>query len=585
MADYQININAKDNTKGAMNSISAGLGGLSAKAGKFKAALGVAGGALAAFGAASKVQDTIDDFDALAKRARAAGSAAGGEAFKNFQILGQAMNEAGIDAGMFDRAMLQTTSRLQKGLEGGKGFAEIVDKLGSSVVDSNGNLKDGATVMQEMINALNAGTISTDEFAKVVGGRAGPMIQAQFASLQDGAGGLAATLADVAENSNIVDLDAAQNAEKFNDTVGRMGEKMSQLLTNAITPLLPHLTRLADQILANMPAIIEKVSAGFERMQPIFSLLGTVINEIIWPGMQRLFQVLGFVADNIAPLVEAAIPGLQAGFEILGTVVERIVGFFVGAAQALGDVYDKAVALKDGVVGVFESAGDGITSATDKTIGAVKGAWDWLSNDLVENSVIPDMFTMILAEFNKSTVDLTSATSNTTSAISQDFGKLSETIEKDFVGSLKGALDDGKLSLNDFEGFFSNTLTNMLNSALDSGGGFGGIFSSIGSAIGGGSGGGIFSSIGSAFGGFFADGGQLGAGKWGIAGEAGPEVISGPARITPMDEMTTSGGAPVTINIQAIDTQTGTEFLLNNRKQIEGIIQTAYNKQGKRGIY
>jgi hypothetical protein len=43
-----------------------------------------------------------------------------------------------------------------------------------------------------------------------------------------------------------------------------------------------------------------------------------------------------------------------------------------------------------------------------------------------------------------------------------------------------------------------------------------------------------FTAGGMSFGGFYADGGHLGSGKWGIAGEAGPEVIHGPANITPM---------------------------------------------------
>ena len=94
----------------------------------------------------------------------------------------------------------------------------------------------------------------------------------------------------------------------------------------------------------------------------------------------------------------------------------------------------------------------------------------------------------------------------------------------------------------------------------------------------------MFSGIGNFFGGFFADGGTLGAGKFGIAGESGPELISGPAQITPMNEI--AGPSPaVNITIQAIDTQTGTEFLLKNKKQIEGIIQNAYNRRGKQGIY
>ena len=94
---------------------------------------------------------------------------------------------------------------------------------------------------------------------------------------------------------------------------------------------------------------------------------------------------------------------------------------------------------------------------------------------------------------------------------------------------------------------------------INQGGGFGSIFSGISGAIGSvvdtvsniGSSlwdtvSNIGSSIGDLFGGFFADGGILGAGKWGIAGEAGPELIRGPASVTPM-------GGNVTYNINAVD--------------------------------
>ena len=63
-------------------------------------------------------------------------------------------------------------------------------------------------------------------------------------------------------------------------------------------------------------------------------------------------------------------------------------------------------------------------------------------------------------------------------------------------------------------------------------------FSGLGSLLSGGA------SFFSSFGGFFADGGNLGAGQWGIAGEAGPEIIHGPATITPM----TGGSSPVNVS-------------------------------------
>jgi hypothetical protein len=69
---------------------------------------------------------------------------------------------------------------------------------------------------------------------------------------------------------------------------------------------------------------------------------------------------------------------------------------------------------------------------------------------------------------------------------------------------------------------------------------FGGVGDTISSA---------WSGITDFFGGFFANGGTLGAGKWGIAGERGPELISGPATVTPMT------GGSVTYNINAVDAQ------------------------------
>lgn len=632
MADYNININAKDNTTGTINRISGGLGGLTAGAGKFKAALGVAGAAFAAFGAVNVVQGKIDEFDSLAKAARAAGAAASNEAFQGFQIMKQAMNEAGIDAGTFDRAMLNTTQRLQKGAEGAKGFSEVVDALGPSIKTANGELKEGPELLKAMINGLNEGKISTDEFAKVVGGRAGPLIQQQFASLNTSAEALETTLADVAANSNIVSLDAAENAEVFNDNIGRLKEGMSQLLTDAITPLLPHLVRLSEEIMANMPAIIETVQTAFQNLEPVFSLIGTILTDLVFPIMQKVFEVLGFIAEAITPLIETAIPGLQAAFEGLVTIVESIVGFFQGVAESLQNIYNKAIQLKDGVAGTFDNMADKVKNKTKDMTDSVSGWFNDMYMQVVGGSIVPDMVNEVLAEFKRMDSGMTKTTQSMTGKATDAFTSLGDSI----IDSMK----NGKLATGDFKGFFADTMMDLVKDAMNggnklqsifdgifgggkSGGGLlGGLFGGgggggLGSLFGGGGGGlgGIFSNfggmfggiknmfsglwggvtdffgglfggggLGGLFGGFFANGGYLPAGKFGVAGEAGPELITGPATVTPAAEML--GGAPgVNITIQAIDTQSGTEFLLKNKKQVESIIQNAYNRRGKQGIY
>ena len=171
-------------------------------------------------------------------------------------------------------------------------------------------------------------------------------------------------------------------------------------------------------------------------------------------------------------------------------------------------------------------------------------------------------------------------------------GKLSLSSFKDFFGSI----------LNDIAAMivkkqFVSPIVDALTGAMSGGGMGGSLLGSIASAAGKNTGfslggvGDFFSSawggISDFFGGFFADGGYLPAGQFGIAGEAGPEIITGPANIVPMDKLS-EGNQPtpiVNFTINAIDTQTGVEFLMKNKPQIIGMVQQGFNSQGKRGIY
>ena len=119
-------------------------------------------------------------------------------------------------------------------------------------------------------------------------------------------------------------------------------------------------------------------------------------------------------------------------------------------------------------------------------------------------------------------------------------GQIFSTFTRGFEDAFVRMVSTGKLSFKDLANSILADVTRMAANRL--------LLSLFGMA-GGSAGGSILSSIGSFFGGFFAKGGTLGAGKWGIAGESGPEIISGPANITPM----TAAPTMVTYNIQAVD--------------------------------
>lgn len=175
-------------------------------------------------------------------------------------------------------------------------------------------------------------------------------------------------------------------------------------------------------------------------------------------------------------------------------------------------------------------------------------------------------------------------------------------LSKDMSSSISKGIMDGKGLFNSFGSYLESWADKILSQIIEQmliqpmitqmGSWLGGVGGVLGQAVGGGmSGGGfdimsIFSGIGNIFSGFFANGGYIPSGQVGIAGEAGAELITGPANVTPLNgEMNSGGGQNVTININAIDTQTGTQFLIDHKREVEGIIHNAYSRRGKQGIY
>lgn len=98
----------------------------------------------------------------------------------------------------------------------------------------------------------------------------------------------------------------------------------------------------------------------------------------------------------------------------------------------------------------------------------------------------------------------------------------------------------------------------------------------------------FFTGGGSMFAGFFAEGGKIPAGKFGIVGEQGPELIGGPGTVTPLNttQMTTSseGDVNINFNINTIDARGFDELLVSRRATISGIINQGLNRQGRTAL-
>jgi lambda family phage tail tape measure protein len=86
----------------------------------------------------------------------------------------------------------------------------------------------------------------------------------------------------------------------------------------------------------------------------------------------------------------------------------------------------------------------------------------------------------------------------------------------------------------------------------------------------------IGSSTNSNFAGFFASGGLIPSGKFGVVGERGPELVSGPAQVTPMSGV---GTTQVVYNINAVDAPSFQQLLARDPTLLYAI-----SEQGRRSL-
>ena len=94
--------------------------------------------------------------------------------------------------------------------------------------------------------------------------------------------------------------------------------------------------------------------------------------------------------------------------------------------------------------------------------------------------------------------------------------------------------------------------------------------------------------VGALLGGMFADGGNTASAgsKPILVGEKGPEIfMPGQAGNVVANDSLGGGGDNLQVNftLNAVDTQTGVEFLLQNKRVITGVIQEAYQRRGAQG--
>lgn len=351
-----------------------------------------------------------------------------------------------------------------------------------------------------------------------------------------------------------------EQSKTLNVALSNMGDAFSKLVKAigdaGLTDILTGIANAIKWVAEKITSSIEPFKLGFKAIIAEVIKFGNLFIAV-FKGVGKAFSAFG---DQISARFEALGKDLAAFIENpLGGVSfdNTRKALETGFVEAMGNAFDKAL----------EEARD-FNAAIDAEIGAA-------ANKIVQANAkkaegLSDLFKKPSggqqgqpSKTDDANNKLKNESKKTTDQIDKDFERLGESIE----GRLIDSLDIVGGKFNGFGDLAKNILSDvnrmLLKSALQDfgiggkGGLLGGLMSSVGNFFGGNSSGGfssLISGIGSMFGGFFADGGTLKAGQFGIVGERGPELAfagSRPMQISP------NNSAPVTVNmnIQTPDVQ------------------------------
>ena len=268
-----------------------------------------------------------------------------------------------VDVETIAKSHVKLEKTMMSASKGTGASAEAFEKLGVSVTDSNGELRKGDDVWQDVIKALGSMENETERDAlamQLMGKSAAelnPLIEDGGKAYKD----LADTLAKY--DLDYIDQETLDQANAFNDsldTIKAVGMvAFQQLGTQLAAYLAPAMQRVVD--------LVGQIAGWFANLSPQTQALIATIAGIV-AALAPLLIGLGkvsFAISSIMSLVATVGPAIGGVVAAFGPVI-LIIGAVVAAGVLLYKNWDtikaKAIALKNNVVNTFNQVKAKVTS-------------------------------------------------------------------------------------------------------------------------------------------------------------------------------------------------------------------------------
>jgi phage-related protein len=331
--------------------------GTAAKVGAgIAAGVGAAGATL--LGIANKTAETTDRIDKLSQKI--------GVSRQGFQEWEFILSQSGTDIEKLQMGMKTLVTQVDQADKGvGKG-ADNFARLGVSVRDSTGSLKDQETLFNEVMVALQNMEDGTEKarIANELLGRSGSEL---MPLLNGAAGSIDAMKQQVQELGLVIGDDAVDAGVVFTDTMDQIKRTLGAVMTNIGAEVMPMFQSLLDWVMSHMPEIQATFSTVFGVVNTVVTKAYEIFNDNILPVLISVYdwvqsnmptfkaifntvfgaiwdiasQVWHIFTDNLLPILKALYEFIEPTFPVIGEIIKNAFEIVVGVVRTAVDIFDK----------------------------------------------------------------------------------------------------------------------------------------------------------------------------------------------------------------------------------------------------